>query len=218
MIMQPRSIMRNSKRIFATVILAVFAMQITTHAQACHGGGAAAGGPTPVSSPAGTGAGISGYAAALTCGIPDDSTKLLYNVFGFISTSSSRDGHKGEPLGTGGKYPIAYDQWLFVAHTNSQEALIDEALNPVGIVDTPNPPENPSKWNGYGQSKWELEAVNTMILSPFAALEFPGIGGINVMYSRGTYEKPVRRQGTISKMHDNVVINAYVNYSMRKKK
>jgi len=119
--------LKNGLFICATSLI-MTGLEYPLSAQACHGGGAAGGAAPGGSSSLGTGAGINGYAAALTCGAIDDTSKFSSTVFGFISTSMSPDGHKGDPLGTGGKYPLSYDQWLSVETTPDLAVLQDRDL------------------------------------------------------------------------------------------
>jgi hypothetical protein len=82
-----------------------------SHAQSCHGGG---GGGTPTG---GSGAGGpfsgEGIGAAGTCNGFDDSTKMIANFYGLVNGSFAFDGHKGDPLGTGGKIPLSYNTELY---------------------------------------------------------------------------------------------------------
>jgi hypothetical protein len=65
----------------------------------------------------------------------------------------------------------------------------------------------------YGEgARWELEAVNAHILTPFVSMEVAKTLRIRAAYSCGFYDTPVRRQGRTSGFHGNFSIGATVNY------
>lgn len=107
---------------------------------------------------------------------------------------------------------IRYDYIKYLtpnSYTNMQEPLRDEALRPIPFAATGFHPSGPAKW--------EREAADANIYSPMLMLEFPNLGGINLTYSYGMYDKEINRQGHIGKIHQNFTISAYVNYQIRKK-
>lgn len=106
----------------------------------------------------------------------------------------------------GGGARIDYLHYLTPdARSNTQDLLRDQAMRPVVDPDYPG-----LKERLYVQSRWENEAVNAMIISPFLIVDFNDLGSIQLVYSHGFYKKPVVRHGTVSTQHSNVSLIANV--------
>jgi len=93
---------------------------------------------------------------------------------------------------------------------------VSPVMQPVTFFDTLQGFYGTDRFQKAGPSKWDLEAVNAQVVSPFIALEFPAVGGMSVMYSQGMYEQPIIRQGKVGKQLGNLTLTAYVNYTLRK--
>jgi hypothetical protein len=94
------------------------------------------------------------------------------------------------------------------AHTNAIEPERDQTLRA----------SSPAATSLYGPSKWEREAVNVNILSPSIRLDFNKLGGITLAYSYALYNKPVDRQGKVSKQHSNLTVSADISLTHNSKK
>ena len=64
-------------------------------------------------------------------------------------------------------------------------------------------------------SKWELEAVNANVISPYLALDIGGVLSLKFTYSLGFYDKKVHRQGAYDTFHSNFNFITNVFYTFR---
>lgn len=99
-----------------------------------------------------------------------------------------------------------YDAILYLdpaAHANSIEPASDQTLRP--ILDT-------AGLRIEAPARWEREAVNGHILSPFAELDFGGGFHVRATWSGAWYDKPVWRQGKAGRFHGNAVLAAWLTY------
>lgn len=104
---------------FLSIAVLIFVLSLaqpgTVSGQACHGGGAGSGGGgAPVSGP--------GIPAAALCQ-EEDTSSVSVSIYGSLSGSLSPDGHRGDPLGTGGKIPVTYNSSLYKESTPEKPAL-----------------------------------------------------------------------------------------------
>lgn len=58
----------------------------------------------------------------------EDSLAYLFSVYGYYGNSWSPDGHRGDPLGTGGKWPLSYTMELYREQNVETEGLVKRDL------------------------------------------------------------------------------------------
>ena len=104
---------------------------------------------------------------------------------------------------------IRYDGFFYLdpmAHSNTQELQTDPALR--GIPD----PASPDSLLLFGPSKWDREAVDSHVFSPYFQMDPGGDFHVRASYSQAWYRVPVWRQGEVADRHGNFVLAAWVNY------
>lgn len=107
---------------------------------------------------------------------------------------------------------VRYDEIHFFnpgAHTNSPELG-------VGFADPMDPSSSTFKMLYNKSAKWEREAVNTRIITPFLSVELAKLLRIRAAYAFAFYEKPIIRQSRLSDRHGNFSLGATVTYRFAK--
>jgi hypothetical protein len=105
---------------------------------------------------------------------------------------------------------LRYDYFLYLdplSHANTLEPLTDAALRPVEAI----LPDG-STAQMQGPSKWEREAANAQILSPFAQMDLGEGFHARAGWSGAWYSKAVNRQGSIGDFHANATLAAWFTY------
>lgn len=106
---------------------------------------------------------------------------------------------------------VRYDNITYLtpdAHTNAIEFERDQTLRPPK-GSTPNAPR-------YSPSRWDREAVNANIVAPTVRLDFGEKGGISATYACAFYDKPVDRQGSVARFHQNITLGADLMITYKK--
>lgn len=91
------------------------------------------------------------------------------------------------------------------ATTNSVEPLTDEALRPIFIEQNSSIPVRV-----HGPSRWEREAVDSLVVSPIVEWQVGEIVRVRGSWSGAWYTRPVRRQQVVSDFHANVTIAVWL--------
>lgn len=104
------------------------------------------------------------------------------------------------------------------AHTNTQEWKKNSVLDPVYVdksayLTVMNGFADGWPQTQYEPSKWELEAVNANVITPYINLTIKDILSIKAAYSMGFYSDVVRRHNQVSDFHSNFILSANLNYS-----
>jgi hypothetical protein len=95
------------------------------------------------------------------------------------------------------------------ATTSTIEPLVDQALRPQQIEGTTGMLVSDFV---LGPSRWEREAVDCAIVTPFVDLSPGEIFTVRASWSGAFYSSPIRRQRGISSFHANVTIAAWLVY------
>ena len=94
-----------------------------------------------------------------------------------------------------------------MAHANTSEPQTDEALRSIPVTLSDG-----SIGQMSGPSRWEREAADCHILSPFAQLDMGEDFHARVGWSGAWYDKEVSRQGTIGSFHANATLASWFTY------
>ena len=86
----------------------------------------------------------------------------------------------------------------------------------VGIFDPMDPTPSTIKLLYNNPAKWEREAVNTRIITPFLSLEIVKTLRIRTAYAFALYDEPVYRQSRLSDWHGNFSLGMSVTYRFAK--
>lgn len=109
---------------------------------------------------------------------------------------------------------LRYDRIQYLdpmAHANTTEPLTDEALRGIIVTD-----ENGSESQVIGPSRWEREAADCHVLSPFAQLEMAESFHARAGWSAAWYGRPVTRQGSADTFHANFHMAVWFTYQFQK--
>ena len=119
-------------------------------------------------------------------------------------------------------YPLAkyfrigarYDEIHFFnpdAHSNIPD--IEPVNNDYTLLE---PNGNNFEYVDKDPARWEREAVNTHIITPFVALEVANMLRIQASYAFAFYDSPILRQSVLARWHGNISLSATLNYRFAK--
>jgi hypothetical protein len=119
-------------------------------------------------------------------------------------------------------YPLAkylrvgarYDEIHFFtpdAHSNIPD--IEPVSNDYTLLE---PNGNNFEYVDKDPARWEREAVNTHIITPFVALEVANMLRIQASYAFAFYDSPILRQSVLARWHGNFSLSATLNYRFAK--
>jgi hypothetical protein len=92
------------------------------------------------------------------------------------------------------------------ATTDTVEPLTDEALRPLEARD----PTGTIVDRVEGASRWEREAVDCAVISPFIELTIAQVFRARASWSGALYTRPIYRQHRVSAFHANVALSAWL--------
>lgn len=114
-------------------------------------------------------------------------------------------------LGGKGWLGLRQDLILYLdpnAHANTTELLTDEALRPIrGAGSTGDTVQL------EGPSRWEREAADCLVLTPYAQYDFTQGFHARAAWSGAWYGRAVSRQGTAGKFHGNATFSVWYTHS-----
>lgn len=86
----------------------------------------------------------------------------------------------------------------------------------VGIFDPMDPTPSTIKYIYNNPAKWDREAVNTRIITPFLSIELVKTLRISTAYALAFYDEPVYRQSRLSDWHGNFSLGMTLTYRFAK--
>ena len=107
-----------------------------------------------------------------------------------------------------------YDEFHFFnpdAHSNIPD--IEPVVNDYTILE---PNGNDFGFVDNDPAKWEREAVNTHMITPFVALEWANMLRIQASYAFAFYDSPILRQSVVARYHGNFSLGATLTYRFAK--
>ncbi len=113
-----------------------------------------------------------------------------------------------KPLSIG----VRYDEIHFInpdAHSNIPELG-------VGFPDPMDPSSSTFKLLYNEPARWEREAVNTRIITPFLSVELAKLLRIRTAYAFAFHDRPIIRQSKLSDRHSNFSVGATLTYRFAK--
>lgn len=158
-----------------------------------------------------------------------DNTYLYLDSAGILRTGGNKDtltltaqDFKSIKCALRISYPVAkylrvgarYDEFHYFnpnAHSN-----IFEIKPVVNDYTTQDPGGNNFAFDDTDPAKWEREAVNTHIITPFVALELANTLRIQAAYAFAFYDSPILRQSVLARRHGNFSLGATLTYRFAK--